>query len=238
MKKVWTGKESSGKNYIQVREALDLIPRNKLWLKKTGIPRMMAFDSPMSPAFIEKIESAGLIYKQFRNLADILPLWNVDIFIGELLKFFPARGSDPLTPEQIDFITQGAKTGVHMYCASQDFSQVHKQFRLLVNEVYIVNKVIGSPRPFKGRPEVKHIWGLIMSRKVDPDSFQGDNATMDSMELVLPDVYFIRRKYTDLFDTGYKVPVTEHPPMFVRKQKIIGKNPDGLVVYEKEIWKP
>jgi len=238
MKVVWTGKESSGKNYIQVREALDLIPRNRNWLKKTGIPRMMAFDSPMSPEFINKIESAGLIYKRFRNLSDILPLWNVDIFIGELLKFFPSRGSDPLTPEQIDFITQGAKTGVHMYCASQDFSQVHKQFRLLVNEVYVVNKVIGSPRPFKGRPQVKRIWGLILSRKVDPDSFQGDNATMDSFEFSIPKGYFIMKKYTDLFDTGFKVPITEHPPLYVRKQKIIGMNPQGQVEYSKEIWKP
>lgn len=238
MKIIYTGLESSGKSYILASIALDILDRNKRWLKKTNYPRTMAFDSPMSQKFIDQIEGAGLKYMRFRNLSDILPLEDTDIFIGEVLKFFPAAGSNPLTQEQMDFVTQGAKSGVFIYGASQDFSQVHKQFRLLVNEVHVVTKLCGSHRPIKSRPKSKHIWGLIMSREVEPHSFRGESATMEDMEFTFPDFYFIRKKITDLFDTSFKVPITEHPPMYVRKQKIIGIGAKGDVEYQKEVWKP
>jgi len=240
MKRCWTGKESAGKNYILADESEYVIRRNTRWLKRTGVPRTMAYDAPMSPAFIERIKESGLKYLQFRNLSDILQITDADIFIGELLKFFPQRGSDPLPFEVLDFITQSAKRGVFIYGASQDFSQVHKQYRLLVNEVYIVTKIIGSPRPFPSRPPVKRIWGIIMARAVDPDSFKGDNSSMKELDTVwrIPQFYLIQRKICELFDTSYSVKLGEHPPLYVRKQRIIGNAPDGTIVYEKEVWKP
>jgi len=240
MKRCWTGKESAGKNYILADESEFVLRRNARWNKITHVPRTMAYDGPMSPAFIARIEKAGLKYLQFRNLSDILSLTDADIFIGELLKFFPQRGSDPLPFEVLDFITQSAKRGVFIYGASQDFSQVHKQYRLLVNEVYIVTKLIGSPRPFPSRPPVKRIWGVIMARQVDPDSFKGDNTTMQELETTfrIPTFYLIQRSICEMFDTSYSVKLGEHPPLYVRKQRIIGKSPDGEVEYEKEVWKP
>jgi len=235
MKKVYTGIESSGKSLKLSALAYDVLKRNKKWLAITGIPRTMAFNTPMAKHFIEEIENAGIIYKEYKNLNEILHLEEIDIFIDELIKFFASSGATSLSREQLDFITQGAKTGVHLYGASQDFSQVHKQFRLLVNEVYVVTKIIGSRRPMKTAPPVKQIWGICMIRSVTPSSFKGDNATMESND-IMPSFFFIRKKDCDRFDTSYKVPLTKLPTKIVRQQDEIGYNEQGEVVYSKTKW--
>lgn len=234
MKVVYTGIESSGKSLQLSVRAYDVLKRNIAWLSITGLPRTMAFASPMSPEFISSIETAGIKYLKFSNLNDILHLNECDIFIDELIKFFPASGSNSLSNEQLDFITQGAKSGVNMYCASQDFSQVHKQFRLLVNEVYVVTKFIGSRRPMNTAPPVRRIWGLCVLRPVAPSSFKGDSATMES--LGWPSFYFINKEDCMRFDTSYKVPLSTLPDKKVRKQRVIGYNEDGEIEYNKIIW--
>jgi len=234
MKVVYTGKESSGKSLQLSIRAEEVLQRNIKWFRITKIPRTMFFDSPMSPAFIRRIERVGLRYKKYSNLSDILYENECDIFINELIKYFPASGSAGLSHEQMDFITQGAKSGVNMYCASQDFSQVHKQFRLLVNEVYVVTKLIGSPRPMKSAPPVKRIWGVCVVRKVTPESFKGDSTNMESEGW--PSIFFIHKVDCNRFDTSYKVPPTEHPIKYVRRQVIIGRNADGQEVHKKEVW--
>jgi len=235
MKTVYTGIESSGKSLQLSINAKRVLDRNKKWLKITGIPRAMAFNTPMSPAFVEEVKAAGIRYIEFKHLNEILHLEECDIFIDELIKFFPASGSNSLSREQLDFITQGAKTGVHLIAASQDFSQVHKQFRLLVNEVFVVNKVLGSRRPMKTAPPVKKIWGICMMREVRASSFKGDSATMEDVS-VIPHFFLIRKEDTERFDTSYKVPLTKLPTKVVRKQEIIGYGDDGSVEHKKTIW--
>jgi len=236
MKTVYTGIESSGKSLQLSIRAAEILARNKRWLRVTGKPRSMVFNTPMSPAFIKEVTDAGLVYKEFKHLTEILHLEECDIFIDELIKFFPASGSNSLSREQIDFITQGAKTGVHLIAASQDFSQVHKQFRLLVNEVFVVTKIIGSRRPMKTAPPVKRIWGICMMREVRPASFKGDSATMEDVSMI-PHFFFIRREDTQRFDTSYKVPLTKLPVRVVRQQDLVGYAEDGVTpIYEKTLW--
>lgn len=239
-KVAFTGLESSGKS-LQLSIQADLsLKRNIRWIKKrakAGLPyvqRTMAFDSPMSPQFIKQIEDGGCKYFKFSSLMDILYLQQADIFINEIIKYFPASGSQPLTNEQMDFLTQGAKSGVFLYFASQDFSQAHKQFRLLCNEVYVVTKIIGSRRPIESGPPVNKIWGLCTLRKVNPASFKGDSVSMESIGL--PSFFFINKEDCDRFDTLFKVPLTELPPKIVRRQKILGYDVSGKLVHEKEVW--
>lgn len=240
MKVIYTGLESSGKS-LQLSIQADLcVRRNKRWAqkrKKSGlphVPRTMAFDSPMSPDFVKEIEDAGCTYQHFKSLNDIIYTTQTDIFINEVIKYFPASGSQPLSHEQMDFLTQGAKSGVFIYAASQDFSQAHKQFRLLVNEVFVVSKIIGSRRPILSGPPVNKIWGVCMTRRVAPESFKGDSVSMDS--LGFPSLFFIRKEDCDRFDTLHKVPLTELPDKTVRKQRVIGYNEDGTVGHDKVVW--
>jgi len=235
MKKVFTGIESSGKSLQLSIHAEEVLRRNIKWLKITGRPRTMAFNTPMAPYFIARIKEAGIRYMEFKHLTEILHLEECDIFIDELIKLFGASGATALSREQLDFITQGAKNGVHLYAASQDFSQVHKQFRLLVNQVFVVTKIIGSARPMKTAPPVKKIWGLCMIREVKPSSFKGDSMSMEDIS-GLPSFFFITKEDCERFDTSYKVPLSKLPTKVVRQQDIVGYDEDGNVAYNKTTW--
>lgn len=213
---VWTGIESSGKSLQLSRQAEVVRKRNKKWFSKVGIKRTMAFNSPMSEEFKQLIIDSNIDYLEFKNFDDIARLEEADIFIDELIKMFPASGATSLTNEQLHFITQGSKSGINVYGASQDFSQVHKQYRLLVNEVHVVKKIIGSKRPMKTAPAVNVIWGICMMRDVLPSSFKGDSVTMENIGM--PSIFFIQREDTNRFDTSYKIPLTKLPTKKLRKQ--------------------
>ncbi len=213
---VWTGIESSGKSLQLSIQAEMVLRRNIRWYKITAVQRTMAFNTPMSISFISRVHESGAKFLYFRNLEDILYLEDADIFIDELIKFFPALGSTALSMEQMHFLTQGAKSGVNVYACSQDFSQVHKHFRLLTNEVYVITKLIGSRRPMKSAPPVNYIWGIGFKRQVLPSSFKGDSTTMESMGMPMP--FMIHRADCERFDTSYKVPLSSLPIKKLRKQ--------------------
>lgn len=217
MKIIYTGIESSGKSLLLSKQAEKVRQRNIKWFKITGLKRTMAFNSPMSEKFKKQIIDSNINYLEFKNLDEILYLEEADIFIDEVIKFFPASGSSSLSNEQLHFITQGAKSGIHLWGASQDFSQVHKQFRLLVNEVYIIKKIIGSRRPMKTAPPVTSIWGICTKQKVSPTSFKGDSTSMDEVEGGLS-LFFIRKEDVERFDTSYKIPQSKLPVRKIRKQ--------------------
>jgi len=224
MKRVYTGPESSGKSLMLSKRAEEVFLRNYHWNKIVGIPRTMYFNMPMSKDFIARMENNGIHYKFFSRLEEILFEEECDIFLDELIKFFPAS-TNSLTQEQLHFLTQGEKSGISIYATTQDFSQVHKQFRRLKPEVYIITKIIGSRRPMKTAPPVKRIWGLCVSRSVDPTSFSGDDASMKPTGM--PEFWTIRKEDTERYDTSYKVPQADLPVKYVRKQKIIWKDPAG-----------
>lgn len=233
MKRVYTGPESSGKSLMLSKISEDIFQRNVKWFKIVGIPRTMYYNMPMSENFIKRCFDNGIIYKEYRQLEEILFESECDIFIDELLKFFPASGSSSLTTEQLHFLTQGEKSGISIYATSQDFSQVHKQFRRLKPEVYTITKIIGSRRPMKTAPPVRGIWGICAMRKVDPSSFSGDDSTMKPEGL--PEFFTIRKEDTERYDTSFKVPQAELPVKYVRKQREVGLE-NGVVVHQKERW--
>jgi len=238
MKLVYTGLESSGKSLMLSRVAEKIYRRNVMWLrireklKLQRIPRQMAFNQPMADWFVKKITDSGLRYKEFRNFNDVEYDTETDFFIDELLKIFPAKGTDPLPFHVMDFLTQGAKSGNNIYSASQDFSQVHKQFRLLTNKVYVVTKLFGSARPMKSSPPVGYIYGMGIKRSVKPQSFKGDNATMESNFIPLP--FWISEGDTKRYDTLYKLPRAVLPDHKVRQQRVYAVDDNGQVIYEKK----
>jgi hypothetical protein len=220
-KVIYTGIESSGKSLLLSRQAEIVRLRNKRWFKKTGLKRTMAFNTPMSQKFIDEINQYS-VYLFFRNLDDIIYLEECDIFIDEVIKYFPAS-QNSLSNEQLHFITQGAKSGICLWGASQDFSQVHKQFRRLVNEVFVVKKLVGSKRPMKTAPPVHFVWGICSKCPVQPQSFKGDDSSMVELttgwySFALFKFFFILQCDIERFDTSFKIPMSKLPVKKVRKQ--------------------
>jgi len=191
--------------------------RNAEWIKKGCSPRTMVFNQPMSESFKNEILSRGIGYKEVQNQQEFLYMEQIDLFLDEVIKYFPARGSESLSPEQLHFLTQGAKSGIQIFGASQDFSQVHKQFRLLVNEVYVVTKIIGSRRPMKTAPQTKYIWGVCAIRAVTPQSFKSDSQSMETVGF--PSLFTINEVDCKRFDTEYKIPLSTLPVRKLRRQE-------------------
>ena len=241
MKMGWTGLESAGKSQLMAVHSTMVYARNVRWLKKRArlglesVPRTMAFDTPMSSTFIEKIKSRGLKYVHFRNLTENEHLGDIDIFINEINKYFPSRGSDPLTPQQEEYLTQGAKRGIDIYFCSQDFSQAHKRFRQLTNRMYYVVKMFGSIRPVPSAPPVNHIWGLALAWRLNPQSFNGDDASMraSGISRLLPSPYWFNRTDCNLYDTSFIVPSTDLPPVYFAPRVSYYLDSNGQVVDTK-----
>jgi len=241
MKMGWTGLESAGKSQLMAVHAVAVRDRNIAWIKKRKklglpfVPRTMAFDTPMSEEFITSVEKWGMKYIHYHNLTDVMPLSQMDMFINEINKFFPQRGNEPMTMEQAEFLSQGAKDGVNIYFCSQDFSQTHKQFRFLVNRLYHVIKIFGSRRPIASAPPVNWIWGIVLYWSLVPSSFKGDNFSMKSLQ-IFPSFYFINKKDTRLYDTSYKVRGTQKPPIRMVKQPYHYVNEEGKTVKTVDKW--
>jgi len=228
----WTGLESAGKSQLMAVYAVKVFQRNLKWMeqrKKLGlpcVPRTMAFDSPMSANFIKTVERAGMKYIHFKSLADVFPITEMDIFVHEIIRWFPARGSEPLVPEQAEFLSQASKEGINIYFCCQDFSQVHKHFRFLVNDLYLVAKICGSERPCKSMPPIKRIWGLVLYWDLDPRSFKGDNTETERLSM-WPKFYLINKNDTELYDTSYKVRGINLPDVTMVPQVYVYVDNDG-----------
>lgn len=235
MKKVYTGIESSGKSLLLAREAKRLVKRNSKWYKTTKVKRPILSNMKFSQNFVAYAESMNVPIEYWHNLEEIIYRTECDVFIDELIKYFDSRLWQNLTLDAKHWLSQGAKTGIHVYATSQDFSQVEKQFRILCNEVYLVNKLFGSRRPMKTAPPVRHVWGLCMTRPVDPRSFKGDNATMEMISII-PSFFFISKEDTIIFDTNAKVIPSRLPVKRKRKQVIEFVDDDGIVAKESFQW--
>lgn len=234
----WTGAQSAGKSQLLAVHAVEILHRNIKWInirREMGlehIPRKMAFDSPMSPAFIKAVEDAGMEYIKFSSLSDVMPLSDIDIFIHEIVSWFPQRGSEPLTPEQSEFLSQAEKEGIRLYFACQDYSQTHKGFRIHVYDLALVVKLIGSPRPMKSAPPVNYIWGIVLYWDIDPRTFDGSNDSMERLHMI-PHFYWINREDTELYDTSYRVKGISLPPLKMIPQEIHYYNEQGLIEKKK-----
>jgi len=129
--------------------------------------------------------------------------------MDEVLKYFDATKWAELGLDAKHWLSQGAKSGIEVYAAAQDFSQVAKMFRILVTDCDNITKIIGSRRPMKTSPPVKYIWGVCTARPVNPATFKGDSVTMESSGFPWP--FLIQKRDCEIFDTNASVSPTELP---------------------------
>jgi len=208
-KVIFSGLESSGKSLRLAMKADELLVRNSRWFVKSGIARPIASNLQFSEAFTSRAQSLGIPIKYWRNLDELVLLSNCDVIIDEVGLYFDARGWQDLTLDVRLWLTQAAKMGVEIYGGAQDFAQVDIAFRRLVNELYHIRKLVGSPRPSATRPPVKKIWGFCYVRELDPVGYDEKKFQTKS---IIPGGFFIRRKYCEIFDTNMRIPKSTPPP--------------------------
>jgi len=211
MKIIYSGLESSGKSLRLAMEAERLVRRNSRWFKKTGILRPIHSNMHFSASFTQYAKEAGIPLEYWVNLGDLVLLDNVDIIIDEVGNYFNSRQWENLSTDVLSWLTQGAKRGIEIYGSAQDFAQVDKAFRRLVNELFLIRKIVGSGRPAATKPPIKRVWGICMVSQLDPQGYYEDKKKFVSGGII-PAFFTIQKKYCDIFDTTQKIQKGVLPP--------------------------
>lgn len=212
MKIIYSGLESSGKSLRLAMQVTELVYRNNKWRKKTGKIRPIYSNMQFSADFAEWAQNEmGVPLRYWKDLTELIEITHADIICDEVGNYFDSRMWETLSLDVRRWLTQGAKTGIEFYGSAQDFAQVDKAFRRLVNHLYLIRKLIGSPRPAATKPPVKRIWGICMLSELDPQGYDEDKKKFKGFTLI-PDFFFITRESCEIFDTGQKIERSLPPP--------------------------
>jgi len=219
-KLIYSGLESSGKSLLLSMQVVDLVYRNHKWKKNTGLSRPIVSNLKFSQDFYSLASSLGVELLYWENLDDLISYENADIIIDEVGNYFDSRMWTDLSLDVRRWLTQGAKSGIEIYGSAQDFAQVDKAFRRLVNELYDITKLAGSPRPSATKPPIRRIWGLCVVRELDPRSYNEDKKKFSSSfgGFSLPRFFLIKRRFCEIFDTTQKIQRSK-PPFLVHEQR-------------------
>jgi len=174
-------------------------------------PRPIVSNLQFKTHFEEYAKEMGVPIIYWTNLDEIIKYDNADVIIDEVGTYFDSRLWSDLSLDVRRWLTQGAKTGIEIYGSAQDFAQVDLAFRRLVNNLYHITKLVGSPRPSATRPPVKRIWGICMMRELNAREYKEDKKSFDKTQLI-PSVFFIERIYCEIFDTTQKI-LRSTPPL-------------------------
>lgn len=212
MKVIYTGLESSGKSLRLAKVVEDLCIRNYKWKKQSGVVRPIASNMVFSEDFYNEVtRKLGLPIIYWDSIGDLINLKDADVIMDEIGNYFDSRLWADLGLDERRWLTQGAKMGIEIYGSAQDFAQVDKSFRRLVNELYEVKKLFGSPRPSATKPPVKTIWGVCIIQKLDPNGYNEDKK--DFSRYGFPSFFTIRRKYCEIFDTNQEIKRSAFRPL-------------------------
>jgi hypothetical protein len=225
MKVIYSGLESSGKSLQLAMQAVNLVYRNRKWYarqiadyKKLGAerfqekykmekptPRPIASNLFFSKGFEKFASNNGIPLMYWENIDELIRLTNADVIIDEVGNYFDARMWTDISLDARRWLTQGAKQGIEIYGSAQDFAQVDKAFRRLVNELIHITKVIGSGRPASTKPPIKRIWGFAMRTQLDPRGYKEEANKFQKTGLFGFSFFLIQRKYCMIFDTTQKI---------------------------------
>lgn len=224
MKVIYSGLESSGKSLRLAMLCVDLVKRNAKWLKTTKIPRPIWSNMAFSENFMAYATSMGIPLHNWKDLDELVKLEETDIICDEVGNYFDSRGWENLSLDIRRWLTQGAKTGIEFYGGAQDFSQVDIAFRRLVmdGDLKIIRKVMGSRRPAKTKPPVRHIWGICVMWGLDAQGYDEKNKSF-SGGFIPSSIFFIRKKYCEIFDTNQKL-LLSAPPLYKHTVRFCSKH--------------
>jgi len=207
MKVIYSGLESSGKSLQLAQRAVELVYRNRKWAKRVGKVRPIVSNMRFSQSFEDwAIKEQGVPIVYWRDLDELIGYTEADIICDEVGNYFDARMWADLSLDVRRWLTQGAKQGIEFYGGAQDFAQVDKAFRRLVQpgDLIHITKLLGSRRPSATKPAVKYIWGLCMVRKLNPQGYEEDKKDFSSSS-IFPTFFLIQKKYCEIFFTGQKL---------------------------------
>lgn len=208
-KTIYTGLEGQGKSLKLAMKASDILDRNTKFKQTYDITRPIRSNLLFSKDFEAHAKYNGIPIDYWQNLSELTSFENCDVIIDEVATYFDSRLWASLSLDARRWLSQGNKRGIEIYGSSQDFAQVDKSFRRLVNELYEIQKVVGSGRPSATKPPITRIWGICLCWELDPRAYVEDEKKYLSS---IPDFFFIEEKYCKIFDTTQKVKLSTIEP--------------------------
>lgn len=198
------GLPGQGKSLTSARTVLDLLARNERWFKKSGIRRRIASNMPFAPFLLERFPEQIVYWK---TLEEVVLLEDVDVIWDEVANQMDARNWLNLPESVKHWLRHHDKVGVEVYANTQHLEAVDVQFRRLINRLYVVTKLFGSPRPAVTKPPIAKVWGVVMLRQHDPKlyAWQSDTGEVVKSAIGMPSFFWMSRRLVAVYDTRYKI---------------------------------
>ncbi len=218
-KVIYSGLESSGKSLRLAIISQELVLRNSKWNKITGVSRPIISNMRYSQKFHDFAHRKGVELLYWKNLDDLIHYEETDVICDEVGNYFDARSWTDLSLDARRWLTQGAKSGIEFYGGAQDFSQIDRAFRRLVQtgDLHHIVKIFGSQRPAKTKPRVKRVWGLCLMRSISPRAYDEDRKEpvgAGVLGFFNPSNYFaITKSICSVFDTNQKLVRSDPLPL-------------------------
>jgi len=202
---IYSGLESSGKSLQLAMRAEKVMLRNVRWKEKSGIARPIYTNTPFSQKYTEYGEKNGIEVRIWKDLEELITVRDCDVFIDEIGTYFDARFWADLSQDVRRWIQQGAKMGIELYGAAQDFAQIDLAFRRLTSQLFHITKIIGSARPSATKPAVKRIWGLCHMIELEASNYEESKKRSVGTKIInlFSGWFTIQRRYCEMFDTRF-----------------------------------
>lgn len=207
-----SGLPGAGKSLKLSRIIWGLLVRNEKWFKsKKNVykeKRLLWTNLKLSSKVMKRFD--GYI-KEWVGPSELVDLRNCDVIWDEMAVHLDSTQWQNMSLELKRWLQQHRKFGVEIYGTAQDFAQVDKSARRVVSDLLYLTKLIGSPDKSPTKPPVKHVWGLVVVRRLDPQKY--DEATSKFESQSFPSFMFINREDLELYDSYSEVKVGEHPKL-------------------------
>lgn len=207
MIEIYVGLPGAGKSLRLAEIVIQLLRRNKKYFKKSGIRRLIYSNMKMSDALEKEYE--GFI-KYWEDPSELVKQRNVDVIWDEVATYLDSTQWANVPLELKRWLQQHRKFGIDIFANTQDFPMLDISMRRLVSRLYIMKKIIGSRDKSATRPEVSRVWGAVIMRHVDPDSFIMDKT---EYKYIGAQFLFIKKKLCDAFDTTQEITSGKYPPL-------------------------
>lgn len=134
-------------------------------------------------------------------------LHDVDLVIDEIANYFPADGWKDMPRWLRKMFAQHRHRGIRIFANTQDYKAVDISFRRMVGTAYKLRKWFGSRDISATLPPPKHLFGVIIKRRFDPEQIEYEGSVSPNLEqedeglFGWPQWFFITKRLVSVYDT-------------------------------------
>jgi len=214
------GLPGAGKSVSTAKVAIELLYRNLNWYRRSGIKRKIFSNIKFNDSIVEQIIDASKTDAEGDTVSEWIGYWDdpselvqlrdVDVIWDEVATHLDSTQWANVPLELKRWLQQHRKFGIEIFGTTQDFAMIDKSMRRMTSHLLILSKLIGSRDKSSTKPDVKHIWGVVAVRSLDPTAY---DETKSKQAGGFPSFMFLSRAGVELFDTTQEIKQGKYPPL-------------------------